>query len=323
MNDKELELLNEILSTYKYDDPEMVMEDYEFLKTLNDYVVENTHEFNKEPVYLNRVGINNSYKYSYNFFKTINPIYAEYLEKRWNEAFIFCENNLYGVSNTFYDQKCHDTRIKLFVRKNISDSYTIVHELIHDMNLKEATISENDSFYLLCEVFSIAIELLFEDYLKKQNVSEFEKNKKGTFYAIYTNSYIVDFEYYLLDKFFEKDYVCKKDIINYLEKHPKNSALVGYLIDDILDNESLSLDYEQRYIFGIFLASYMHDRIIENPKKIQEFIELNDYLNSLEIYDIFKIIDLDFNHDSESLTPDSYKKLFKSYKNEMKRKNEK
>ena len=88
------------------------------------------------------------------------------------------------------------------------------------MNLKEATISENDSFYLLCEVFSIAIELLFEDYLKKQNVSEFEKNKKGTFYAIYTNSYIVDFEYYLLDKFFEKDYVCKKDIINYLEKHP-------------------------------------------------------------------------------------------------------
>ena len=299
MNDKELELLNEILSTYKYDDPEMVMEDYEFLKTLNDYVIENTHEFNKEPVYLNRVGINNSYKYSYNFFKTINPIYAEYLEKRWNEAFIFCENNLYGVSNTFYDQKCHDTRIKLFVRKNISDSYTIVHELIHDMNLKEATISENDSFYLLCEVFSIA------------------------FYAIYTNSYIVDFEYYLLDKFFEKDYVCKKDIINYLEKHPKNSALVGYLIDDILDNESLSLDYEQRYIFGIFLASYMHDRIIENPKKIQEFIELNDYLNSLEIYDIFKIIDLDFNHDSETLTPDSYKKLFKSYKNEMKRKNEK
>ena len=96
-------------------------EDYEFLKTLNDYVIENTHEFNKEPVYLNRVGINNSYKYSYNFFKTINPIYAEYLEKRWNEAFIFCENNLYGVSNTFYDQKCHDTRIKLFVRKNISD----------------------------------------------------------------------------------------------------------------------------------------------------------------------------------------------------------
>ena len=67
MNDKELELLNEILSTYKYDDPEMVMEDYEFLKTLNDYVIENTHEFNKEPVYLNRVGINNSYKYSYNF----------------------------------------------------------------------------------------------------------------------------------------------------------------------------------------------------------------------------------------------------------------
>lgn len=165
--------------------------------------------------------------------------------------------------------------------------------------------------------------MLFEDYLKKQNVSEFEKNKKETFYAIYTNSYIVDFEYYLLDKFFEKDYVCKKDIINYLEKHPKNSALVGYLIDDILDNESLSLDYKQRYIFGIFLASYMHDRIIENPKKIQEFIELNDYLNSLEIYDIFKIIDLDFNHDSETLTPDSYKKLFKSYKNEMKRKNEK
>lgn len=47
MNDKELELLNEILSTYKYDDPEMVMEDYEFLKILNDYVIENTHEFNK------------------------------------------------------------------------------------------------------------------------------------------------------------------------------------------------------------------------------------------------------------------------------------
>lgn len=191
------------------------------------------------------------------------------------------------------------------------------------MNLKEATISENDSFYLLCEVFSIAIELLFEDYLKKQNVSEFEKNKKGTFYAIYAKADIVDFEYYLLDKFFEKDYVSRKDIINYLEKYPKNSALVGYLIDDILDNESLNLDFEQRYIFGIFLASYMHDRIIENPKKIQEFIELNDYLNSLEIYDIFKIIDLDFNHDSETLTPDSYKKLFKSYKNEMKRKNEK
>ena len=164
---------------------------------------------------------------------------------------------------------------------------------------------------------------IVSSYLKKQNVSEFEKNKKETFYAIYAKADIVDFEYYLLDKFFEKDYVSRKDIINYLEKYPKNSALVGYLIDDILDNESLNLDFEQRYIFGIFLASYMHDRIIENPKKIQEFIELNDYLNSLEIYDIFKIIDLDFNHDSESLTPDSYKKLFKSYKNEMKRKNEK
>ena len=62
----------------------------------------------------------------------------------------------------------------------------------------------------------------------------------------------------------------------------------------------------------------MHQRILENPRKIEEFIKINDEINYMDFYDILKYLDLEIeDYEFGELKHESYKKLFKSYKKEL------
>ena len=208
------------------------------------------------------------------------------------------------------------------VTENISDAFAIVHEIIHDINLKDS-FKNPESFHLLCESLSILSEFLFEDYLRNNQkiINDIYKDKREIFYAINTKACTVDFEHFLLERFLKKGFVCNYDINCYLKNKPKYiEENLTYIVDEIFEKEDLNIDREQRNIIGIFLASYMHDRILEKPKRIKEFIEINDFINEMNFYDIFKYLDLEIkDYGYGSLTEESYKKLFKSYKNEISR----
>ena len=78
---------------------------------------------------------------------------------------------------------------------------------------------------------------------------------------------------------------------------------------------------QQRYIQGILLATYIHDRIIEDPTKIKEAIELNESLNDTSIEEIFARFNLPLEVEEKHfvIPEETIKILEKSYVNELKR----
>lgn len=320
MDNFEIKELNEIIEEYVTSE-ETYIEDFSMLKVLNDYVIENHIKIKRDQKYNNRVGINSSYKLSYEFLKTINPSYSSYLEQRWNKGiFTLIENPRNLIAYSYYDKQKKDNVISLPVKNDISDAFAIVHEIIHDMNLKES-IDTSFSFHVFCESLSILSEFLLEDYLKEKltTSSDIYKDRREVFHAINYKSYIVDFEYFIIDRFLKKGRILDYDITKYLNTKQKDlHQLFNYVLSDILDEKQLSIDIEQRNIFGIFFASYMHQRILENPRKIEEFIKINDEINYMDFYDILKYLDLEIeDYEFGELKHESYKKLFKSYKKEL------
>lgn len=320
MNNTELNLINKILEEYVTIE-ETYIEDFSMLKVLNDFVLENYIKIKRDQNYNNRVGLNNCYDISHDFLKTINPFYALYLEQRWKEnKFLIYKNKKNSIALTYYDEKLCDSFISLPIKNDISDAFSIVHEIIHDMNLKNS-LEDGYSFNVLCEALSILSEFLLEDYLKETLItsSDIYKDRREVFHAINYKACIVDFEYYLIDKFLKKGYICNYDIDKYLSTKPKYlKNFFSYILDDIINEKNLNIDIEQRSIIGIFFASYMHQRILKNPKRIEEFVNINDEINNMDFYDILKYLDLEIeDYEFGTLTNDSYKKLFKSYKKEL------
>lgn len=320
MNKKELEMLNEILRDYIYAE-DFYIEDFLLVKKLSDFVLKNYIKIDYKQKYNNKIGINTSYNYTCDFLSSLSERYAEYFKKRWNKnIFILNKNSKNDIASTYYDEKIADTKIYIPVMNTIQDSYSIVHEIIHDMNLK-GSIDNPYSFHILCESLSLLSEFLFEDYysndIKLSN--DLYKNKREIFFAIIYKACTVDFEFFILNTYQNNGYISNSHIHDYVKNKPEYyQHNMYYALDNILVDQELRIDIEQRNIIGIFVASYMHDRIISSKKNIQEFIEFNDNINYMDLYDIFKYLDLEVK-DMEfgELSNNSYKKLFKSYKNEI------
>lgn len=272
----------------------------------------------KQEVSKKYVSINKSFNYSYEFLKTIDKRYADYLLKIKNEGVfdITQGNEEYPYSNII-DGKSY---IYMPIYNNIGDTYAITHETIHDMSAIDGETNLNR--YLFCEVFSLLAEMLQRDYFyNTSRPKEYNLNNNSILRGIYSKKRTIMLELNLIRTYLEYGYIDNQKIFDILGIFNSSELTeISYKLHFILEHEELSYGFEQRYIIGYLIASYMHDRILKNPRNICEFIELNDNLNNYEVQDFLDYLELDY-EDSKilNLKETSYQKLRNSFVNELKR----
>lgn len=308
-----MEKLNEIIKSTIEEYEIIDIKEYDFLTKLNNIILKYDRKI-VIPKYTNKVNIKKNFEYSESFLKSISLEYAEYLIKRKNEgAFNFVGADSLSRSDLVDGKKI----IYLGVTGTIEDSYTITHEIIHDMSVDE-TYSLTRS--LFCEVFSLLSEMLQANYYRQNNSpKDYLIDGKSTLVHLISKAKIIDFDKKLINQYLENGYITKIDLFNILKDYDNLDTIMDHL-DVILDCEELTYDFELRYIIGYLFASYMYDRIINEPKKIREFIDLNDMINEYSIENLLNYLELDYSDSMYfDLTDESYQKLEESYIKQLKR----
>lgn len=304
-----IKLINEMLADYLEDTE---LEDFELVKNFNDIILKNTF-FSKEIDYKYKIKLNYAVNLSYSFLKSISNDYASYFEKRLNDGTILFSEK-FEIGESYYDLKSCKRVIHIPITKSIEDSYVMVHEILHDMNLTETF--DSGCRVLVTEAISILGELLFRDFLIEHNLSKLDGRKVifNNFYSIYKMACLTDLEFNIIDEYFKVGYIS----MNFLKSTFSNYD------DDVIDhfvlNEKLELDYNQRYIIGILLACYIYDRIKNRPKLVGEFMDINSIMNNVYFEDIMSYLNFEM-RDNDTyvlLTDKSLKEVEKTYKKTLK-----
>lgn len=263
------------------------------------------------------VKINKSFQYSYNFFKSFCPRYADYLLSLKEQGIFQIEKK----KDSYAYSICEDGKhmIYLPIQNNIGDTYSITHETIHDITVEDFS-SLTRSFF--CEVFSLLAEILQKDYFERTiQPKEYRMNNLGNIIGVYQKKTGIKLELLLIETYLEYgsiDFFHLAEIYQSLNKTEQEIA--SYYLSHLVEEGNLEYGFEQRYIVGYLFACYMHDQILKNPKKIQEFIELNDSLNEIPMDDFLDYLGLEYNENTFlDLTQESYDILEKSLVYELKR----
>ena len=326
MNEKELLLFNSILAkSIEYDD--FYIDGFMVLKKINDFILKYYQQPKLDQTYVNKINIDESYKVSYEFLSSIDPNYAYYLEKIWNDGkfVISSSKTILGVkvdkATSLFCEQTGSRKILIHKKNTIEDALSIVHETIHDIYLKEKE-EGNDTFHFLCEVPTILAEFLFEDYLKNKGLflEDIGKNKQQIFSIINYKSIEIDFERFLLEEYYNNGIVNNNAISSYLKNKTKHFKIyIDCIIDNILKNERIDIDMEARNILGISFASYMHQKILDDSNSLNKLHYINENFDNFELEEMFEYLGFKIkDEETDDLTDESYKKIFKSYKKELK-----
>lgn len=307
-------LLNEKLYTYLEG---ACIDDLKFIKSLNDIILRNA--FSKKILdYKEKIDLNYSASLAYTFFKYLSDDYASYFEKRLNDGTIHFSYN-YEIGQSYYDNTNKKRIIEVPITNTIEDSFVMVHETLHDMNLKPNFISESRMLYY--ETISMLGEILFEEFLinHKLHMSDSKRQIHNMFASVSFMALCSDFDLKLISDFINNDgYVDITFFKNLCAKY--DSDVLDETFLSLFNNSHLSLNINQRYIIGCLLACYMRDRIKNNPKNLCEFIETNDMMQDVYFESLINYLDLSIEEDDEHLifTDESLKNLEKCYKKEIK-----
>ena len=305
--------LNDILYMYlSNNNPE----DFIYIQRIIDTILKNNRKYECKE-FNTYVELYKSLKLVYEFLEELNPNYRKYFERKINDETISFDYT-YQMGYSYIDNSMHK-RILIPVNHNINDSFVIIHELMHNKNLKvdKSSITR----HLFTECFSILGEMLFNDYLVKNNIYKGEagKHMEDIFWATTRITKKNDFETKLSISFLCNGYLDSKSFTDLYSKDDEYNWQIYYSIIDALNYKTLSIDTEQRYSIGILFASYLHQRILDNPKKIYEFFELNDIINDITVEELMHYLDLEVeNTDNTVLTFESLETLGNAYKKELK-----
>ena len=292
------------------------LEELKLIKSLNDIVLRN--KFNQKILgYKEKMDLDYTASLAYTFFKYLSEDYASYFEKRLTDGTIkFSKDYLIGQS--YYNHEIQRRVVEVPITGTIEDAFVMIHEVLHDMNLKP-----NDNIadrMLYTETISLLGEILFEDFLSMYNlhVKDGKRNIHNMFASVSTIAESNDFDLSLITEFIKKGYV-NKSYFNSLCSH-YSVKIIEETINLLKSYSVLQLEINQRYIIGSLLSCYMHDRIKSNPKYLCEFIETNSMMNDNYFESLINYLDLDIEDNDEYLlfTDKSLKKLEKCYKNEIK-----
>ncbi len=319
----DIEVLNKILYDFIYDTETPCIEDFYLIDNFKSIILDNRVKLIPAS-YHNRIPLDRSIKYSYDFLKTIDISYADKLMANIENGVVdFYHRGKDDTTNAQIEVDADANKSKILIPYNrtIEDSYTITHEQLHDTNMDSNNLNATCS--LFTEMISFLGELLQRDYFQKQSNTpkEYRNNMKDSFYATRCYAVSMSMELELIKRFFNKGFVTFQDMRDICRnKTIDELEIISEKLEDILNNEELNYYKSQRYIISNILACYLHQRILDNPKKMFEFKELNKLINVYSVDSVFDYLELDMkDYEFLNLTQDSYKVLKKCYNNEIRR----
>lgn len=291
------------------------VDDFKFIKTINDIIFyEGLRKYDLR--YTSKKSLKKNDKFVLEFLEKLNFFYRDYYKMRKIDGTF-----IYDISkkseNAYSDYDCDNKKRIIYIplKNTIHDAFAIVHELFHDINLD--TCENSVTRYAFTEALSLLAELLLEDYLNEKGIKDYQVNNNRNINSIWYKALEVDFNLQLITNYLDKGYFNEQVFDEILKLYTKPEIeYLELVINDMLEKESLTIDYEQCYIIGIFIATYMYDRIKSNKKNIQEVFELNEMIKEYTIEQVFDYLNLDY--DDEELTYDSYQKLKRAYQNYLK-----
>lgn len=314
---KDIEIINEVVCDYIYNSESITeIEDIVLMEKLTDILL------NTKEVYYN---FRDKHKYSFkknnkiveNFLESLSSNYKEYYKIRIIDgSFEFDEE----TSEKDFPFNCYDPidkkRIIYIPLKNtLEDSFAIVHELMHDINLDINNHNLIRNFYT--ESLSILCEMLLDDYLGKNNTKGYKNNMDYSLFVFKSKAIAVNLNIKLikayLDKGYIDEYTLDEIILSYPEEYDEDLFMNLYKIKE---DEELNIEEEQPYIIGCLIAAYMYDRIKSNKYNLMELFELNQMLKYYNFDQVLDYLDLDYNE--IDLEPSAYKKLEEKYKKYLK-----
>ena len=291
------------------------VDEFYLIRHFNNIILDNKlKDYNL--LYYNKIPLKKSIKYVEAFLEEINPIYKEYFQNRLSDdTFTFDYEKKELTPYSIFNDETKERIIYIPVENTIEDSFAIVHELMHDINIDE--LEENITRYLFTETLSLLSEFLFEDYLKNKKIKDLKiTNNRNLFFAN-EKAIEVDINLNLIEEYISNGYIDSGIIINILESYPADYIPnIAAVFKKIRECKSLTLDDEQPYIIGVLIATYMYDRIKENSNNIEELFELNQMILTHSFDDILDYLELTYN--DFDLDEKSYTKLRNSYQKYLK-----
>lgn len=314
---KEFEIVCDATEDYILNSGAKGYNDFKLVSTLSNIIM-NEADKNRNYKYTKKYNLKEIDKIVTKFLEYLNPYYKEYYDLRKNDGTIIFDKRKESYNDGAYSvyDDINDKRIIYIpVRSTIEDSFSIVHELFHDINLDEKQESITRMFYT--EGMSFLGELLLEDYLKENNIKDAKIPINYSLYCAKSKAIETDFNIKLLLKYLEDNYIDSGKIIEIIESYPYNYASdLSEILSKIINNEELTIDVEQTYIIGTLIATYMYDKIKTNKNNILELFELNQELKNYQFEQVLDYLEIGYNN--IDLNEESYKKLQKCYKKYIK-----
>lgn len=269
----------------------------------------------REPNFMNKIknsfGLSKSKDLSEMFFYDLDKEYGLYFTNILNNGtFIFnkVKSNSDEIAGSDYDYTNRRKKIYLPYRNNIADSFSIVHETLHDMNLDINNLSLTR--HIFTEYISMYGEFLFEEYIDKNFQIKCKAKNNYSFDACFLKALKVDLQINLIKCIIENGYISDYNLEMIIKQYNKryHRLLLTYC-DKIVENKKLDFTTEMRYLYGILLSCYSKYNKID--KEIFTFI--NDNINDMEIDDIFSILNLGHSDEYLMLSNDANEELNKCY----------
>lgn len=302
----------------------LTLEDLKLIRSLNHIILRNDFKIRDRRYVIHR-GLEENYKYAYDFLKTIKTEYADHLEMarlKGTITFPKAKKLERPVATSDFDYETGQSKMVIPRFNNLEDSYATTHEIVHDLNMDPDCLTQERD--LFTEAMSLLFEFLQEDYFASKNRRpiDYKKNKINDLNAVLYKAVGIEYQLDLIEKYLQNGIITEEIFIEIMKTRTKREAKIGDAIfQELFDKGILDIDIQQRYIYGILFASLMHGRILEDKKNITEAIELNESLNETSVEDIFAKFDLPIITNGEHFViPDkTIEVLEDSYIKELKR----
>lgn len=254
----------------------------------------------KEDILLcdNSVSLNKSLDVAIIFFKSINLKYSNQVQniiknERTNNkpSVLFSKKHFVGSNPIDFSGVDSDGVVYIDYENTINDIYSIVHEMTHKLSSQYDTNSKIKN--ILGEVSSITMELLLEDYLKKEKFDsneEIEKKNINRLITTYKDAGCILFEKDLVDLYLKYGFINENILLNELNNINKSSNKYDFYseegynnLKEIIENGNLSFGKRQRYVIGLLFGLYIFDQIKNDYDNISILDILIDVLGKINL----------------------------------------
>lgn len=260
--------------------------DFNFISSLVDIVI-NTKSKATRQTYRSVYRLSDSLISSKKFLSSLDPSYGDLLLKLLKseelELVKVTGRNNYIASSTLTESGIH--HIFLPYNETIEDSYTIVHEVLHDSNV---SLELTESRFLFTEAISILGEMLFEDYYSSTKPKEYLKNGKDLLYAILNKSVSLHIQIELIKLFLKYGEVNKSNIKE-IGVTDSLKPFINMYLNYYSKLDELPFDNDQRHLMGFLFASHMHDsgdgaNYLRDINRVINDVSFDDILSSIGIH---------------------------------------